>query len=185
MTLERWRGQKKKRPRSHVVAEMGVNFLERQVLRRGHQLRRVPQPEYGTDAQMHHWCPTSREPEMGFIEFQVKATEGPTVVCDGKYLTCRVTVSDLHYWIYIIESPVVLVLYDAENHRGYWLECSSTSSKDENSKKTRRKRSFASPSKTNSQYERWTDSEKCRLNEFASTRNHNCRRVRGDGSTHE
>ena len=122
MTLERWRGQKKKRPRSHVIAEMGVNFLERQVLRRGHQLRRVPQPEYGIDAQMHHWCSKTREPEAGFIEFQVKATDKVKFVRGRKYLTCRVTVSDLHYWINIIESPVVLILYDAQNHRAFWLD---------------------------------------------------------------
>ncbi len=46
-----WSGRRKRRPREHVIAEMGVNFLERQVLRRGHQLRRVPEPEYGTDAR--------------------------------------------------------------------------------------------------------------------------------------
>ena len=47
----------KQQPREHVIAEMGVNFLERQVLRRGHQLRRVPEPEYGTDALMLHFSP--------------------------------------------------------------------------------------------------------------------------------
>jgi len=101
---------------------MGVNFLERQVLRRGHQLRRVPQPEYGIDAQMHHWSPATREPERGFIEFQVKATDHLKFVDNNQSVTCRVTLSDLHYWIHIIESPVVVVLYDAEKHRGFWLD---------------------------------------------------------------
>jgi len=32
----------KKRPRSAVIADMSVNFLERQVLRRGHRLLRIP-----------------------------------------------------------------------------------------------------------------------------------------------
>ena len=50
MTESRWRGRRKCRPREHVIADMGFNFLERQVLRRGHQLVKVPQPEYGTDA---------------------------------------------------------------------------------------------------------------------------------------
>ena len=122
MALERWRGRPKKRPRSHVIAEMGINFLERQVLRRGHQLRRVPHPEYGTDAQMHHWSQVTREPESGFIEFQVKATDSLKFVDYNKSVTCRVTLSDLHYWVHIIESPVVLVLYDAQKHRGFWLD---------------------------------------------------------------
>ncbi|HEX7379431.1 MAG TPA: DUF4365 domain-containing protein [Pirellulales bacterium] len=63
-----------------MIAEMGVNFLERQVLRRGHQLRRVPEPEYGTDAVMLHFTPDSREIENGWIEFQVKATDQPRFV---------------------------------------------------------------------------------------------------------
>lgn len=122
MTLDRWKGQPKTRPRSHVIAEMGVNFLERQVLRRGHQLRRVPHPEYGIDAQMHHWSPETGRPERGFVEFQVKATDHLTYVDNENSVTCRVTLSDLHYWIYIIESPVVLVLYDARKHQGFWVD---------------------------------------------------------------
>lgn len=121
MTLEKWKGQPKTRPRSHVIGEMGVNFLERQVLRRGHQLRRVPQPEYGTDAQMHHWTADGR-PERGFIEFQVKATDTLKFVDNQRSVTCRVTLCDLHFWHYIIEQPVVLVLYDAEKHRGFWVD---------------------------------------------------------------
>jgi hypothetical protein len=101
---------------------MGVNFLERQVLRRGHQLRRVPQPEYGTDAQMHHWTPETREPEKGFIEFQVKATESLHFVENNKSVTCRVKMADLHFWHHVIDQPVVLVLYDAEKHRAFWID---------------------------------------------------------------
>lgn len=122
MPLERWKGQPKQRPRAHVIGEMGVNFLERQVLRRGHQLRRVPQPEYGTDAQMHHWSPETRQPEKGFIEFQVKATESLRFVENNKSVACRVTMADLHYWQFVIEQPVVLVLYDAEKHRAFWID---------------------------------------------------------------
>lgn len=121
MTLEKWKGQPKTRPRSHVIGEMGVNFLERQVLRRGHQLRRVPQPEYGTDAQMHHWTADGR-PESGFIEFQVKATDNLKFVDNQRSVVCRVTLSDLHFWHYIIEQPVVLVLYDAKKHRAFWVD---------------------------------------------------------------
>jgi hypothetical protein len=57
MDWKHWQGKRKRRPREHVIAEMGVNFLERQVLRHGHQLRRVPESEYGTDALMLHFSP--------------------------------------------------------------------------------------------------------------------------------
>jgi len=71
---------------------------------------------------MHHWSPVTREPESGFIEFQVKASDSLKFVDHNKSVMCRVRLSDLHYWLYIIESPVVLVLYDAQKHRGFWLD---------------------------------------------------------------
>jgi hypothetical protein len=85
-----WRGKRKRRVRAHVIADMGINFLERQVLRRGHQLKRVDEPEYGTDALMLHFSPESREIENGWVEFQVKATDNPKFVSNGEYIACQV-----------------------------------------------------------------------------------------------
>ena len=89
----RWSGRRKRRPREHVIADMGVNFLERQVLRCGHQLLRVPQPEYGTDALMRHFCPESNEIEDGWVEFQVKATDNLMCVENGRFVTCVIDVA--------------------------------------------------------------------------------------------
>lgn len=90
MDWTHWRGRRKRRPREHVIAEMGVNFLERQVLRRGHQLRRVPEPEYGTDAMMLHFSPESREIENGWVEFQVKSTDQLSISDNGQSVACTV-----------------------------------------------------------------------------------------------
>ena len=119
MDWKRWRGKRKRRPREHVIAEMGVNFLERQVLRRGHQLRRVPEPEYGTDAVMLHFSPETREIENGWIEFQVKSTDELTFVDDGKSVACTVELAHVHYWYWEVAHPFILVLYDAQNHRAF------------------------------------------------------------------
>ena len=122
MDWKRWRGKRKRRPREHVIAEMGVNFLERQVLRRGHQLRRVPEPEYGTDAVMLHFSPETREIENGWVEFQVKSTDELNFVDNGNSVTCVVELAHVHYWYWEVTNPFILVLYDARNHRAFWID---------------------------------------------------------------
>lgn len=118
----RWSGKHKRRPREHVIADMSINFLERQVLRRGHQLVKVPQPEYGTDALMRHFAPDSREIENGWVEFQVKATDHLTFVDNQQSVICTVEMSHLHYWYWEVHCPLVLVLYDAQRNRAFWLD---------------------------------------------------------------
>ena len=116
------RGKRKRRPREHVIAEMGVNFLERQVLRRGHQLRHVPEPEYGTDALMLHFSPESREIENGQVEFQVKSTDRLNFSDNGQTVACTVEFAHVHYWYWEIAHPFILVLYDAKKHRTFWID---------------------------------------------------------------
>lgn len=122
MDWKRWAGKRKRRPREHVIAEMGVNFLERQALRRGHQLRRVPEPEYGTDALMLHFSPNTREVENGWIEFQVKATDDLKFVEGGKSVACTVEMAHIHYWYWETAHPFILVLYDVRKHRAFWID---------------------------------------------------------------
>jgi hypothetical protein len=120
-----WSGMRKRRPREHVLGEMGVNFLERQVLRRGHQLRRVPEPEYGTDALMLHFSPETREIENGWVEFQVKATDKLRIVDRGRSVACTVELAHVRYWYWEVNHPFVLVVYDAPRHRAFWVEIQS------------------------------------------------------------
>jgi hypothetical protein len=108
-----------------VIADMGINFLERQVLRRGHQLVRVSQPEYGTDAQMRHFSPYSREIENGWVEFQVKATDHVAFVDGERFVTSTVEMAHVHYWYWQVYQPFILVLYDAQKHRAFWVDVQS------------------------------------------------------------
>jgi hypothetical protein len=122
MTESGWTGRRKRRPREHVIADMSVNYLERQVLRRARQLLRVPQPEYGTDALMAHFDPGTREIENGWVEFQVKATDALNFVDGGTIATCVVETAHLRQWYFEVAHPFILVLYDADKHCGYWLD---------------------------------------------------------------
>jgi hypothetical protein len=100
---------------------MGVNFLERQVLRRNHQLVRVPQPEYGTDAIMFHFSPEG-EIENGQVQFQVKATDAIKFVDSNRSIGIRLSAGHIRHWYWELEHPFILVLYDAVRHRAFWLD---------------------------------------------------------------
>lgn len=117
----KWLGQRKRRVREHVIADMSVNFLERQVLRRSHQLIRIPQPEYGLDAMMLYFA-DSGEIENGVVFFQAKATDRLTIVDRGRGIAVAVEAAHLQYWYWVSHHPVILVVYDAEKHRGFWLD---------------------------------------------------------------
>lgn len=105
-----------------MIADMSVNFLERQVLRRGHQLVRVPQPEYGTDALMLHFSPNTSEIENGWVEYQVKATDYLSHADGRQFVTCTIEKAHLHYWYWELQHPFILVLYDARKNQAYWLD---------------------------------------------------------------
>lgn len=109
----------KRRTRQHVIEEQSVNFLERQVLRRGHQLLRRGQREYGCDATMYHFSPEGFV-ENGEVRFQCKATDHLRFVEDGAAVAVRVDARDLLYWQWDFY-PFVLIVYDAQKARAFWV----------------------------------------------------------------
>jgi hypothetical protein len=122
MNWQDWTGRRKSRPRSRVIADMSVNFLERQVLRRGHRLIRIPkESDDGTDAIMRTHHPETTEVETGQIDFQLKATDNLRTD-DGTSIPCIVEMAHLHFWYHQLFHPFILVLYDAQKHRAFWLD---------------------------------------------------------------
>jgi Domain of unknown function (DUF4365) len=109
----------KRRTRQHVIEEQSVNFLERQALRRGHQLLRPSQREYGWDATMYHFSPEGFV-ENGEVRFQCKATDHLRFVENGEAVAVRVDARDLLYWQWDF-CPFVLIVYDARKGRAYWV----------------------------------------------------------------
>ena len=124
MSESAWSGKRKERPRSRVIADMSANFLERQVLLRGHRLICIPEEsDYdGTDAFMRTHNPSTTYAEPGQIDFQLKATDHLKLVNNGMNVTCRVDTSHLHFWYWQTFHPFVLILYDAQKHRAFWLD---------------------------------------------------------------
>ena len=110
--------ERKVRTREHVLADLSYNFLERQVLRRGHWLD-CPANDYGIDATMFHHN-QGGEIENGEVRFQLKASDCLKVGGDGDWIAQRVETRDIRYWYFELY-PVILVAYDAGANRAYWL----------------------------------------------------------------
>lgn len=113
-----WGGERKRRTRGHVIADLSLNFLERRVLERGHCLQRL-ESDYGVDAIMFHFS-KSGEVENGEARFQLKATDNLKVLADGETIAFRLDRADLHHWCQELY-PFFLIVYDAPSDKAYWL----------------------------------------------------------------
>lgn len=124
MAKKDWPAKRKRRTREHVIADISVNFLERKVLSRSHQLFRMPQPEYGTDAIMFHFAPDGAF-ENGQVQFQAKATDKLKFTRSGEFISVVVDEGHLHHWYMEVDHPVILIVFDASNERAYWHDVQS------------------------------------------------------------
>jgi hypothetical protein len=110
---------RKTRTREHVIADLSVNVVERNVLLAGFTLSRVV-PDYGFDTSMTTFSPAG-EVENETVWFQMKATDHPSPTADGQFVRVRVEAADLRYWLLEL-MPVILVLYDAAGDRAFWVD---------------------------------------------------------------
>jgi len=110
---------RKRRTREHVIADLAVNYVERQVLLCGYTAERIAF-DYGYDLFLFTFDP-SGQPEHGEIRVQAKATDKVTKGDYGSRLTVRVSRAHVAHWV-CDKWPVVLVLYDAQNDAAYWVD---------------------------------------------------------------
>jgi hypothetical protein len=111
-------GGKKRRTREHVIADLGINHVEKYVLRCGHTVERSVH-DYGIDLSLHTYN-RNGECENGAIRIQVKATEGLNILADGRTISFAVDMRDVRHWQEEI-MPVILVVYDVTEDKAYWL----------------------------------------------------------------
>jgi hypothetical protein len=75
--------RRKTRTRGHVIADLGVNFVERQILLAGFTMERTTH-DYGLDTHMTTYGSTG-EVENETVWFQVKSTDHIQVAADGHF----------------------------------------------------------------------------------------------------
>jgi Domain of unknown function (DUF4365) len=109
---------RKLRTRAHVLADLSINHVERQVLLCGSSVQRM-QSDYGYDLVMSSFNAIG-EIEEGIVFFQVKATDDLPLLADGKTISWAVSRRDLLLWL-SEAYPVILVVYDGRRNRASWL----------------------------------------------------------------
>lgn len=115
-------GLRKRRTREHVIADLGVNHVERHVLHCGHVLHRILQ-DYGLDLNLFTFD-AHGELENGEVWMQVKATEHMKQLAKRPFIPWRIQRTDLRHWLYQ-PMPVILIIYDVPADKAYWLNVQS------------------------------------------------------------
>ena len=109
---------KKRRTRSHVLADLSANHVERYALLCGYSVERVAH-DYGIDLVVTTYDAIG-EIENGSVYLQLKATDAPTLLADNQTIVLRLERAHLEYWLREA-APVILVVYDAQVDTAYWL----------------------------------------------------------------
>ena len=109
---------KKRRTRSHVIADLSVNHVERHVLLCGYTVERFWN-DYGYDLRLTTYD-ANGEVENGDVRLQIKATDFLRYPQNGQSFSFRVEASDLRLWMRE-KTPVILIVYDALREDAYWL----------------------------------------------------------------
>lgn len=108
----------KRRTREHVIADLAVNYVERQALLGGGTVERILR-DYGLDLNLFTFTP-SGELEGGTIFLQVKGTERLQWLRGRGRAAFRIERLDLVGWLRQ-HLPVILIVYDVKEDRAYWL----------------------------------------------------------------
>lgn len=109
-------GPRKQRTRQHVIADLGVHYVEGFILEAGHTVQRFGS-DYGYDLLV------STFDEQGYVEpgsiyCQLKARE--TLKASGADFLYDLDIRDRNLWIRE-KMPAILILFDASGRRAYWL----------------------------------------------------------------
>ncbi len=110
--------QTKYRPRTHVIADLSVNHVERFALLCGYSVQRI-QPDYGVDLIVYTYDEEGYA-EAGSIPFQLKATDKLQTLIDQDIIPVKIDQRDLNQWRQEIY-PFILVMYNASKNIAYWI----------------------------------------------------------------
>jgi Domain of unknown function (DUF4365) len=124
---------KKRRTREHIIADLGVNFVERHILLKGHSSQIIIR-DYGFDLVMYTYSDNG-EIENGHIHLQVKSTDKLIIKKSGT-ISFAVELAHLKHWFYE-PLPIIFVVYDASTTEGnaYWIYVQNYINKPENLEK--------------------------------------------------
>jgi Domain of unknown function (DUF4365) len=110
--------RRKRRTREHVLAEMSVNHVQRQVLRCGWLVEEI-RHDYGLDLELFTFDKKG-DVQEGTVYLQLKGVQSLPLRHGAETFPFRIERRDLVYWL-AQPLPVILVVYDAKKDTAYWL----------------------------------------------------------------
>ena len=118
MTKRKPADHRKTRTREHIIGDLAVNQVERQILLCGFTMEHIVH-DYGYDALVFVYNENG-EPEPGLLYIQVKATEKADWIDEGKCMAFRVEKAHLQHWL-AEPMPVILCVYEGGSDTTVWL----------------------------------------------------------------
>jgi hypothetical protein len=110
--------KKKRRTRSHVIADLSANYVEKFALENGFSVERF-RADYGYDLNIYTYDGRG-EFENGFIYVQLKATDNLRI--NSKRATVSFQIDKRDYNLWNDEPyPVILIIFDSVKKKAYWL----------------------------------------------------------------
>ena len=109
---------RKRRTREHIIADLGYNHTEKQVLLAGHVMTKVTS-DYGYDGLVNTFD-INGEMEHSFFLVQVKSTESIKFSNKNKGFELTLSKRDLSHWLF---NPIIVaaVLYDFKQDEAYYI----------------------------------------------------------------
>jgi len=110
--------KRKRRTREHIIADLSVNHVEYFALKCGFSVERI-EADYGYDLQIYCYDDNG-EFENGVIYLQLKSTDNIAKYRRTSGYSYSFESEHLEIWINE-PMPVIIVLFDAVNEKGYWV----------------------------------------------------------------
>ena len=111
---------KKLRTREHIIEDLGLNHIERQILLSGNVLKRNQGYDYGYDGTIDTFDSIGQTDNLSFF-VQLKSTDSIQLSPQKLGYIVDLSKRDLELWLNS-KYPVLLILYDAQQEISYFVE---------------------------------------------------------------
>ena len=111
---------KKLRTRQHIIEDLGLNHIEKQILLSGNILRRFSENDYGYDGMIDTFNEQGETENLSF-KIQLKSTDVIQLSPDKVGFIIDLSRRDLELWLKS-SYPVLLILYDAQGDIAYFAD---------------------------------------------------------------
>ena len=111
---------KKLRTREHIIEDLGLNHIEKQILLSGNVLKRNQGYDYGYDGTIDTFDSIGQTDNLSFF-VQLKSTDSIQLSAQKLGYIVDLSKRDLELWLNS-KYPVLLILYDAQQEIAYFVE---------------------------------------------------------------